>query len=114
MAGGVQTMPHVWPMCGQRTDFWGLANLCNTLSMSLNMDSKSRGGFTLIELLVVIAIIAILAALLLPALAKAKDHAKTIQCVNNSRHLGLAIMLYGGDNQDYLPLLNHDPYVSGQ
>jgi prepilin-type N-terminal cleavage/methylation domain-containing protein/prepilin-type processing-associated H-X9-DG protein len=78
------------------------------------MQKRAQNGFTLIELLVVIAIIAILAATLLPALAKAKDHAKTIQCVGNNRQIALAAMIYVSENQDYLPLLNRDPYVSGQ
>ena len=60
-------------------------------------------GFTLIELLVVVAIIAVLAALLLPALYSAKARAKTSSCTSNMRQLGIAVMEYTGDNMEYVP-----------
>ena len=62
-----------------------------------------RGAFTLIELLVVIAIIAILAALLLPSLAKSKGQAWRVNCLSNLKQLTVATHLYAGDNRDYLP-----------
>ena len=66
-------------------------------------DSRRQRGFTLIELLVVIAIIAILAAMLLPSLAKAKETAKRIACENNLRQLGIATRMYEDDSQGTLP-----------
>jgi prepilin-type processing-associated H-X9-DG protein/prepilin-type N-terminal cleavage/methylation domain-containing protein len=65
--------------------------------------SRRHSRFTLIELLVVIAIIAILAALLLPALAHARDKARAITCISNLKQLGMAGVMYSNENQEYSP-----------
>ena len=70
---------------------------------------KRGAGFTLIELLVVIAIIAILAAMLLPALSKAKAQAQSIACKNHLHQMGLALKMYVDDNRSTYPFYSQYP-----
>lgn len=87
-----------------------LKNAITAVPSSGARDSRKRAGFTLIELLVVIAIIAILAAILFPVFAQAREKARQISCLSNEKQIGLALMQYMQDFDEYYPCGN---YVTG-
>jgi prepilin-type N-terminal cleavage/methylation domain-containing protein/prepilin-type processing-associated H-X9-DG protein len=78
------------------------------------MSRKTCRGFTLIELLVVIAIIAILAAMLLPALAKAREKDRSVSCMNNVKQITLGILIYADANQEEFPYCDRTASVPAQ
>jgi prepilin-type N-terminal cleavage/methylation domain-containing protein len=80
-----------------------LARMRNPLFARSSQNGKGIQGFTLIELLVVIAIIAILAAMLLPALARAKQKAQAVNCISNLKQVGVALEMYVQDHDGFLP-----------
>ncbi len=88
----------------------------DSISSLLSSDQRRflRHGFTLIELLVVIAIIAILASLLLPAVAKAKERAQRTKCISNLKQIILTTIMYSGDNQDYMPYTGWSSGTTGK
>jgi prepilin-type N-terminal cleavage/methylation domain-containing protein len=80
---------------------------------SISQSRRSQPGFTLIELLVVIAIIAILAAILFPVFAQAREKARAISCISNLKQIGLSLIMYTQDYDEAFPAATADPNSNG-
>jgi len=89
-------------------------HMANQPALPARCGPEALTGFTLIELLVVITIIAVLAAMLLPALNRAKESARTRHCLGQMRQIGLAARLYADENRDEFPRSQHTAFSSGQ
>jgi prepilin-type N-terminal cleavage/methylation domain-containing protein/prepilin-type processing-associated H-X9-DG protein len=81
--------------------------------MKLLANQRERSGFTLIELLVVIAIIAILAAILFPVFARARDKARQASCLSNTKQLAQAVMMFTQDHDEFLPKASFNDVIDG-
>jgi prepilin-type N-terminal cleavage/methylation domain-containing protein/prepilin-type processing-associated H-X9-DG protein len=102
-------MKQSWPVTGDRNG----RRQRRPIPVARHAPARGKPAFTLIELLVVIAIIAILAAMLLPALSNAKATAKRIQCLSNLRQMTIAAHLYTDDNSDFYPPAQYEDDDSG-
>ncbi len=75
---------------------------------------EAKAAFTLIELLVIVAVISLIAGLLMPAMPKATQAARPVQCLSQMRQIGMAVRLYANDNEDHVPRSQHSAFAHNQ